>query len=68
MAPLVGGLGADEGINKLMDTHPVRWLDLPPEQYLDDIDTPADYLRAVSREMDQPDGGKNGLDRDSDLQ
>jgi CTP:molybdopterin cytidylyltransferase MocA len=38
-------LEQEQGINHLVEIHSVQWLDLPPGQHPDDIDTPADYLR-----------------------
>lgn len=38
-------LGADQGINTIMENHPVQWLDLPAGDRPQDIDTPEDYDR-----------------------
>ena len=38
-------LRVDQGINGLIALHPVQWLELPANEYPDDIDTPSDYSR-----------------------
>ena len=45
LVPDVVALSSDEGINQLVENHPVQWLDLPVAEYPDDIDTPADYAK-----------------------
>ncbi|MEO2016885.1 MAG: nucleotidyltransferase family protein [Fuerstiella sp.] len=45
VVPDVFNLGPEEGVNSLAAEHSVHWLDLPADEYPDDIDTPADYRR-----------------------
>jgi len=45
LMPEVFKLGAAQGINSLTVAERVQWLDLPPDEHPDDMDTPEDYLR-----------------------
>lgn len=45
LVPHVDTLPPDQGINYLIDQHPVHWVDRPSDQYAADIDTPDDYRR-----------------------
>jgi molybdenum cofactor cytidylyltransferase len=45
LSNLVSQLGDDEGIDRLLDGNPVKWLLLDASQYPADIDTPDDYHR-----------------------
>lgn len=47
LVPDVFRLDENDGINKLMAAHPVKWIDLPAEEHPDDIDTPDDYARLL---------------------
>ena len=50
MVDRVFELPADRGINSLIEDDAVEWLDLPPDEHPDDIDTPEEYSRAVLRQ------------------
>ena len=50
IAPEVFAMSVDQGINSLLAIHPVQWLELPANEYPDDIDTPTDYVR-LSKEQ-----------------
>lgn len=41
----VFGLPDSAGVNSLLKSHSVRWVDLAADDYPDDVDTPADYDR-----------------------
>lgn len=43
LVPHIDTLPPDQGINHLIDQHSVHWVNLPPDQYPADIDTPDDY-------------------------
>lgn len=45
LAEQMDRLGADEGINRLLDWNPLHWLELAAEQFPDDLDTEDDYQR-----------------------
>jgi molybdenum cofactor cytidylyltransferase len=45
LAEAVSQLGVNQGINHLLESHPVRWLELSAQEHPHDIDTPEDYLR-----------------------
>lgn len=42
-------LGADQGIDQILENHAVEWLDLPAEERPEDIDTPVDFQRLSDR-------------------
>ncbi len=50
LEPEVFRLGENEGVNKLLSIHPVRWLDLPAEDRPEDLDTPEDYARVSKKQ------------------
>jgi molybdenum cofactor cytidylyltransferase len=45
IVPAVDRLPPDQGINHIIHAQPVTWVDLPPEWFPDDIDTPEQYRR-----------------------
>ena len=47
LASEVGQLGGDEGINRLLQRHPLHWLPLSEAHYLEDVDTEAEYRRML---------------------
>lgn len=49
LAEEVVNLAAEEGINVLLDRHPVRLIEFTDPSILDDVDTPGDYERLRER-------------------
>lgn len=55
LAPEVARLAPDEGLNRLLDLHPIRLLADATSESLADLDTPDDYARLTARMVERRD-------------